>query len=177
MHFILGCLMPGTISAVVDARKYFIPDSMVLVMFLYGLGYTYFTGNLTTSLIGAGIGFGIMYVCWLKKGVGGGDLKFATALGTWFGYDILGVLLIGSVLLVIAKAIMLLRDKKLVEWFKTYAKGIYLSVFFNAKGVVEAPKLPDNFDEVHPEALPFGTFLMIGAVIVYIINLKGGLVL
>lgn len=175
MHFILGCLMPGVVGAVIDARKYFIPDSMVLVMFLYGLGYACFTDNLMTSLIGAGIGFGIMYICWRKKGAGGGDVKFTTALGTWFGYDILGVLLIGSVLLVIAKAIMLFRDKKLIEWLKTYAKEMYLAVFFNAKGAVNVPKLPDNFDEVHPEALPFGTFLMIGAVVIYV--LRGGLAL
>jgi prepilin peptidase CpaA len=41
--------------------------------------------GLLTSLAGFGVGFGILFVMWLFRGAGGGDVKMMGALGAWLG--------------------------------------------------------------------------------------------
>jgi len=177
MSFIVGCLIPGLVCAYVDWKKFIIPDSMVLVMFLAGLGYSISTGQIKSAVIGASIGFLITWICWKKKGLGGGDVKLTTALGMWFGYNILVVLFIGSLLTTIAGLVKMALNGKLSKWASTYCRGVYYAVVYGVPGTTTAPQLPDNFEEIHPDSVPFGTFLVAGAFIVYLIMLKGGFLL
>lgn len=177
MHMLLGCLGPSLVCAYTDLKYEVVPHSAVLFMLVYGLIYAGFAGNITASLIGAGLGFFVTYIFWRLRGIGGGDVKLCTALGSWFGYDILVVILIGSLILLIVGCVKMARDDRLREFISLQAKtlsGLLLyGTFINT-----APQLPEDVTQTHPDAWPFGVFLVVGAFVVYALQLalKGGII-
>ena len=98
-----GAAAFGTILlgiGVTDARHYLIPDEYTLSGLVLGLllGAAGGLSGLTTALIGAATGFGLLYfVAWAgelafkKEAMGGGDIKMMAMVGAFVGWT--GVLL------------------------------------------------------------------------------------
>lgn len=77
------------ITSFVDFKHQIIPDKLVLVTLIIGLIFL-FSGDisLVSSLMGMLIGGGLLFLLALIPGaLGGGDVKFMFALGSFLGYN------------------------------------------------------------------------------------------
>jgi len=71
-----------------DLQKREIPDHVVLRILITGFLATVLSWHavsFTNALLGMVIGFAVVLPFALAGGIGGGDLKFVGALGTWLG--------------------------------------------------------------------------------------------
>ena len=137
-----------------------------------GIIYSIYNGTVINSLLTATVVFGILLIMGLYNGISGGDIKFATALAVWFGYPLfLYVILIGSVTLVIFGIFHLNRLGILKNRMSVFLKEIFFRIVYRQK-TMPINSLPEN-DEIMPEALPFGTFLTLGAWVVFILEIQG----
>ena len=100
--------------AVLDARHYWLPDSLTIALAAGGLllgGYATGAG-LIERLVGGGAGFtglwlvGLLYR-WLRdrEGLGAGDPKLFGAIGLWIGWEALPMVLLISALIGLATAL------------------------------------------------------------------------
>lgn len=91
----------------IDLEHRIIPDILNLILLILGLATAYFTPEvgIIQSLAGATLGFVIFYgMAWGyekysgRQGMGGGDIKFLTALGALFGpMPVLSIIFISSI--------------------------------------------------------------------------------
>lgn len=139
-------------------------------MLAAGLIYAVYTGRLPDAVLGFGLGFGIIFLCVLLGGAGGGDLKLAAALGMWFGYrETLYVLLLGSLIGLAWGCVLLYKQGKLGSRVKVFFKGVWCSFVLGMKGTMQMPKLPEDPDAPVPkDAIPFGTCLAVAAWTIYL---------
>ena len=163
---IIGCLIPSLYSAYTDAVKRDLYDYITIPIFLAGTTYSIYSGDWFNILI-ALITF-VFFLCLaIKGGVAGGDVKFTTALAVWFGFpSIIYVLLVGSILAVIYGVINYYALGVLKERMKTFFLGLYFVLIYKVR-TVPPKQLPEGVCE---EAVPFGTFLVIAAWIVYLLE-------
>jgi len=99
-------LTPGLVAALVfsafmvaitfiDLDHQIILDGMLVLLAVCGLGLQLWIGSVgwASMLIGAGVGGGLLLLLAIlsRGGMGGGDVKFAAALGFWLGWP--GILL------------------------------------------------------------------------------------
>jgi prepilin peptidase CpaA len=109
-------LLVVSVAAVYDIRFRRIPNWLVLMGLLLGLGIN--TGlfgwrGAKSSLLGAGLAFLIYFPLYLLRGMGAGDVKLMAAIGSlvgaanWFGIFII-TLLLGGVMAII---LLLTRGK------------------------------------------------------------------
>lgn len=164
----LGCLVPSLYSAYTDATKRYLYDYITIPMFLAGFVYSIYTSN-WTNIITALVVFAIFMAFALKGGIAGGDVKFTTALAIWFGYpSIIYLIAIASILAFIFGTFMLLKKGLFAKRMVPFFKGIYYRFVYGVN-VIPENKLPEN-EEISDEAVPFGTFLVIGAWVVYLLQ-------
>lgn len=80
--------------AITDARHYIIPDLFSVGGLILGLALSFAPGppGVTSSILGAAIGFGLMYVvailgewAFKKPALGGGDIKMMAMVGAFLG--------------------------------------------------------------------------------------------
>ena len=163
---LVGCLLPLVYVAYTDCRYYLIYDRATYAVALAGLVAAIYEGRLAGALAGAALGFGVVALFCLAGGAGGGDLKLAAALGTWFGpYQMLYIFLLASLVGVPWGLYKKARSgERLGEWAKTFFRGLYLRVFYGTPGAVPMPRLPeDDSSPPPPDAVPFGTCLAAAA--------------
>lgn len=166
---LFGCLIPSIYSAVTDATKRYLYDYITIPVLIAGIAFSVYS-QAWFNLATAAAVFLLFFVLALKGGIAGGDVKFTTAIAVWFGYpSILYVLAIasitGSIFGLYKLARLGLFQKRVVAFFR----GIYLRAVYGIKGVIPENKLPEN-DEISEEAIPFGTFLVIAAWMVYALS-------
>ncbi len=92
--------------ALLDIEHFWLPDRVTLPLLALGLGFAAATGmpSLADSLIGAAVGFAVLFLIGLgyralrgRDGLGGGDSKLLAAIGAWLGWAMLPfVLLLAS---------------------------------------------------------------------------------
>lgn len=91
---VCGCVFTFTaIGLVCDLRVRKLPNVLTVPAFgvgllfhiVYGLWQTTLWTQLSFSLGGFALGFGVILILWFIGGSGGGDVKFMGALGTWLG--------------------------------------------------------------------------------------------
>ena len=103
----------------IDIDTQLLPDSLTLPLLWLGLGINLFAvwTPLSSAVIGAMLGYGILWsVYWLfkwvtgKEGMGYGDFKLLGALGAWFGWEAVPVMILLSSLVgaIIGIAILLI---------------------------------------------------------------------
>lgn len=131
---IFGTILLGI--AVTDARHYLIPDEYTWGGLALGLllALRGGMGGLLTALIGAGIGFGLLYaIAWAgervfrEEAMGGGDIKMMTMVGAFVGWKGVLLTLFGGALLGTLVFIPLsIRKRRLVPFgvFLAAAAGI-----------------------------------------------------
>ena len=104
----------------IDAKYQLLPDAITLPLIVIGLVFNYPSGfvEFVDALIGATIGYLILWgIFWAYKlirkvdGMGYGDFKLVAALGAWFGWQSLPVLLLGASTLGIVYFLVLIRDR------------------------------------------------------------------
>lgn len=127
---------------VIDLQHYIIPDIITLPGVLMGLLYAFLSHHFVSSLLGMLAGFLFFYgIAWLsllilkKEGMGGGDIKLATMLGAWLGWQSLIValfiaFLIGAVFGLIF--LKLLKDR-LFPFGTALSLGGVLALFMGEK--------------------------------------------
>lgn len=107
-----GCLIFLIIAFITDVRAMRIPNKLTIPAMATGLVYQ--TGSagwsgLGTGLMGAVVGFGIMFVLYWTGAVGGGDVKLFAGIGAWMGtgftlsslvYSIIFAGIIGIIILI-----------------------------------------------------------------------------
>lgn len=158
MEILIGCLIPSIYSAITDALNRYLYDYITIPIFIAGLGYAIYTQS-WENIFYTLIIFAVFYLMAVKGGIAGGDVKFVTALTIWFGYSILYILLLASITGAIFGAYKLYKQNIL--------RNRIIGMFNSIRYGTELPKLPVN-DEVVEEAVPFGTFLVISAWVVYL---------
>jgi prepilin peptidase CpaA len=75
-------------ASVTDLWKFKVYNILTLPMLLLGVVVSTWLGGwggLTSSLLGAGLGFGLLVAFFAVGGVGAGDVKLLTAVGAWIG--------------------------------------------------------------------------------------------
>ena len=72
-------------AAVWDVRTRRIPNQLVVVGLFLGMALAGVEGNLSTSLLGAGVALGVGIVPFALHALGGGDVKAAIVVGLFVG--------------------------------------------------------------------------------------------
>jgi prepilin peptidase CpaA len=75
-------------ASATDLWKFKVYNILTIPMLASGLVVSTFLGGwggLASSLLGAGLGFGLLVVFYALGGVGAGDVKLLTAVGAWLG--------------------------------------------------------------------------------------------
>jgi prepilin peptidase CpaA len=140
------CVAAYTLAGLVsDLKTRKLPNVLTVPFFVAGLLYHViwgfwdldqvggFTGSwhhFVFAMQGFGVGFGILFVLWLVGGSGGGDVKFAGALGCWLGawltfqIMVLSALLSGIItLLILSGKTFRLRKSATVSPGRTRNRG------------------------------------------------------
>jgi Flp pilus assembly protein protease CpaA len=166
---VIGCLLPSVYSAYTDVKYRMIYDRITIPTLIAGVIYSIYIGIWQNTLLTAAVVFVILFAMALQGGVAGGDVKFSTALAVWFGYPlIIYVIGIGSLLGLIWGIIAFIRKGILIKRTINMARHFYLKYILRVK-VSLLPKLPEN-DEISPEAIPYGPFLVVAAWLVFILQ-------
>ncbi|MBS1788961.1 MAG: prepilin peptidase [Acidobacteria bacterium] len=157
--------------AIFDLRERRIPNFIVMPASLIGLSVHWFDSGwagLAFSLKGIGIGFVILLIPYLVKGMKAGDVKFMMAIGSFVGAtSIIRVLLITLLCYPVLAAIMVIRQGKLkVTWLRFRRILFNFLGFFVVSLRLYAVRLESLDDKsVASATTPFGVAIAIGALI------------
>lgn len=161
------CLIPSIYLAYTDWKKRILYDYITLPMFFIGLFFTIFIiGNTLNALLGFLLCSGIMLFVGLNGGVGGGDIKLIGALGLWFGMyygpiEAMYMLILGSLLCSLYGFYRLIVEGKFKERMSPFFKSIWIKLAYDKTGEIYMKKLPE--EGLAEDGIPFGTFIVIGA--------------
>ena len=105
------------VVAIIDLEHYLILNSIVIVLFLAGVLFHFFSQEITfvSRLIGMIVGFTIpLFLALISRGgMGGGDIKLCAVMGFWLGFPgIFQALFLGSILGGIFGIVLLITKKK-----------------------------------------------------------------
>jgi leader peptidase (prepilin peptidase)/N-methyltransferase len=116
----------------IDIKHQLLPDAITLPLIAIGLVFNYLFGfvEFSDAVIGAAVGYLTLWsIFWAYKlirkvdGMGYGDFKLVAALGAWFGWQSLPMLLLGASTLGIVYFIVFIRRQD-----KTFAFGPFLVI-------------------------------------------------
>ncbi|MFN0111470.1 MAG: prepilin peptidase [Blastocatellia bacterium] len=157
--------------AIFDFRERRIPNLIVFPASLLGVFIHVFESGwagFLFSLKGMGLGFAILLVPYLVKGMKAGDVKFLMAIGAFVGASaIIRIFLITLLCYPIFAAIVIIREGKLrVTWLR------FRRILFNFFGFfvdgfrLYALRLENSDDEsVASATTPFGVAIAVGTLI------------
>lgn len=165
--------------AIFDLRERRIPNFLVFPAMLLGLMLNAFNHGLDGFLFaikGLGLGFSLLLIPYLVRGMKAGDVKFAMAIGTFSGAaGIVRILLVTVLCYPLFASIVVIRDKKLaVTWLRFRRLLFNFLGFFVPSLKLYALKLEGCDDEsVASATTPFGVALAAGTLVsVYTMFLK-----
>lgn len=126
--------------AILDARHFWLPDGLTLPLLLLGLTIGPFVTGVTfaNSVIGAIAGYGALFLIAYayryirdREGLGQGDAKLLSVLGTWFGWQALPtLLLLASVLALIWTLVSAIAAGRKLESAHMISFGTFLCIAF-----------------------------------------------
>lgn len=90
------------VLSVIDGKSYIIPNSLTALLFMMGIGYHFFTQELSVlnRVFGCTTGFAVLMLLAMisRGGIGGGDIKLSAVMGFWLGFpEVLYFLFIAAV--------------------------------------------------------------------------------
>ena len=158
------------VAAFTDWREHKIYNKLLVPAFFTAISiHTFQNGfaGLTSSLMGASIGFALLLLPYLMGGMGAGDVKLLAVIGAFGGASfVLTSFLYGAVIGGLISVFLLARRKALGNTLKHFL------LFF--------PLLqkPQNFSEaIHDarqEKFPYGIAIVLGTLIALFLPLGGG---
>ncbi len=121
-----------TTAAVSDLRSHRIPNNLTYPAAVAGLSLHVVASGwlgVKDSMLGLALGFGVLFLCYMFGGIGGGDVKLAAALGALVGFEVtqLGLLYMGLLGGTMALSIMIWKGK-LIPSLRRMGR-FFLSVF------------------------------------------------
>jgi prepilin peptidase CpaA len=169
---LLWPLLPTLWLAWGDIRNRRIPNYLPLLIAVTGAGYQVgFLGwqGLVEALLGLSIGFGLMLIPYLLGGMGAGDVKAVSALGTWLGPQNIFLLL---VYMALAGGIMalgqLLWKGSLWTHMRYWLSSLYLFLCKGPVSLMSLAKLAQKGDGGTSlngiGEIPYGVAIAIGMV-------------
>ena len=124
------------ILAIIDFRKYILPDIFTLPLIIFGIGFSYIQGAFIPSIIGALIGycgFRFVEISYKKArgldGLGQGDAKLLAAGGAWCGWFGLPFIVLIASASGLAHAFLLSRDKESRAHILPFGPHLSLGIF------------------------------------------------
>jgi prepilin peptidase CpaA len=172
-YLLICALILAVFAAIEDVRHRRIPNRLTYSGFLaallvryFVLGWPGFRDGLIASL-GAG---GLLFLLFLLRGMGAGDVKLMAAVGAWAGRVYIVNLLFAAVLAggVIAVAVILYRKRVLV----TLANTVELVRHHLTAGLQPHPEL--NIDKPGSMRVPFAPAIAVGTLYCLSRTLLGG---
>ncbi|AZS16853.1 prepilin peptidase [Paenibacillus motobuensis] len=137
-----GCMAMLITAFITDVRSMKIPNKITLSGFIIGLAYHAVTGGIEGILFamkGAAAGFGLMFIMYLFRAVGGGDVKLFGAIGAWLGVSLTLSILMYSILAagVLGMVILLLR-RELIMRIRNVMHSLFGILILHSLGPVQA---------------------------------------
>ena len=158
------------IAAFTDWREHKIYNILLVPAFFIALllhllkaGFS----GLTTSLLGATIGFALLLLPYLTGGMGAGDVKLLTVIGAFGGpYFLITSFLYSAVIGGLISIFLLSRRKVLRNTLKHFM--FFLPIIYKPQHLSEA------MNKVRQEKFPYGIAIALGTLITLFIPLGGG---
>ena len=114
-----------------DFEQYMLFDAMTLTLALIGAAHAWhfdFQTSILASIVGGGI---FLLLAIISKGsLGGGDVKLIAALGLWLGFDLLNVVIYGTIAGGLAAILMILTKQKDRSSFFAYGPYFALTAIY-----------------------------------------------
>ncbi len=114
-----------------DVKMRRAPNWFTVPFWLVGIGAALFAGGLDgfpDAILGSLVGFGLLFVPFALRLLGGGDIKFATAMGAWLGPSAAFIsVLVGFIAGGLICVAILLRDRMLRQDVAVNLKNVLLS--------------------------------------------------
>jgi prepilin peptidase CpaA len=159
--------IPALIAGGIDWRLRRIPNWLTVSTLVLGIGLNWFaTGWAGTkeSLLGAGLGLGLLLPFVLIRSLGAGDWKLAGALGAFLGPSRMITVLLGTVLVAGLMAVVVIIWKKRVG--QTLLNLGYLGA---ALFTLHLPGPEVSLDNPESSKIPFGVAMAV-AVVLYTVG-------
>lgn len=158
------------IAVITDWREHKIYNKLLVPAFLIALLLHMFQGGisgLTSSLIGAALGFILLLLPYFMGGIGAGDVKFLAVIGAFGGATfVLTSFLYGAVIGGLISIFLLARRKAL---------GNTLKHFLLFVPTLKKPQnLSDTMNDASQEKFPYGIAIALGTLIALVLPLGGG---
>jgi len=157
--------------AIFDIRQRRIPNFIVFPAALIGLALHLIDGGFSGFLFalkGLGLGFGLLLIPYLVKGMKAGDVKFMMAIGAFTGAaGIARVLLVTILCYPLLAAVVVARERKFgVTWLRFRRIFYNFLSFFLPSLRLYAMRLDSQDDETIASATtPFGVAIAAGVLI------------
>jgi len=155
--------IPALIAGWTDWRWRRIPNWLTVPALLAGIGFNCLATGWTgakESLLGAGLGLGVLLPFVLIRSLGAGDWKLAGALGAFLGPSRMITVLLGTVLVAGLMAVILIIWKKRVG--RTLRN---LAHMFRALFTLHLPGPEVSLDNPESSRIPFGVAMAVTAVL------------
>lgn len=154
----LALLIAG-IALITDIRYHKVFNWLTLPAIGIGLilGFIPGQGGMPSHILGAGVGFGIFFILYAMKIVGGGDVKLMIGLGAIMGYPFIFALTFYSL---VAGAVIGIFEMIISKRFLKGIKNIFL--FFKQ---ALTPELKPFIPEKDMGKIPFAVSIFIGVII------------
>jgi len=159
-----------SIAVFTDWREHKIYNKLLVPAFFIALLLHMFQAGisgLTSSLVGAALGFVLLLLPYLVGGMGAGDVKLLTVIGAFGGaYFVFTSFLYGAVIGGLISAFLLTRRKALGNTLKHFL--LFLPIFQKPQHLSEA------MNNVRQEKFPYGIAIALGTLIALFLPLGGG---
>ena len=173
LPILAGMVLLAAVGGWTDLRSRRIPNWLTVPGLVLGLTLNGIFGGwygFRAALLGVLVGFGLLLPFWLLRGLGTGDLKFAAALGAFTGPGRLVDVLIGSVFVAGAMALVLVVYKRrFIQTMRNIGHILASLVTFRLPGVHVTLDNPDAL------TIPKGVALSL-TVLAYAILSKLGII-
>lgn len=157
--------------AIFDLRQRRIPNFLVFPAILIGLALHSFGDGLNGFLFalkGLGLGFGLLLIPYLVRGMKAGDVKFLMAIGAFTGpAGVARILLVTVLCYPLLAAVAVIKGRKLsITWLR-FRRILFNFLGFFVPGLkLYAMRLESQDDETIASATtPFGVAITAGALI------------
>jgi len=168
-----GAIFLALIGGYTDLRNRRIPNWLTVPGLVVGVAASAILGGwsgLKTSLLGTGLAFALLLPFWLLRSLGAGDLKFATALGAYFGHIRMVDILLGSIFVAGVMALaLIIYERRFLESIRNIGHILVSLATFRLPGSQVRLENPDAL------TIPWGVALAI-TVILYALLSHSGIV-